>query len=54
MRYPPLRIGCGCADPSDSSGENMLLEAEARVSAMISAFENEEITIVTDAYSNKI
>ena len=38
---------------SDSSGENMLLEAEARVTAMISAFENEEITIVTDAYSTK-
>lgn len=38
---------------SDSSGENMLLEAEARITATVSAFENTEITVATDAYSTK-
>lgn len=38
---------------SDSSGENMLLEAEARVIATVSAFEQAEITVVTDAYSTQ-
>lgn len=38
---------------SDSSGENTLLELEAKMMASVVAYEDSEVTVVTDAYSTQ-
>ena len=38
---------------SDAAGENMMFEAEVRAMAMVTAYKNEHVTVVTDAYSTR-
>jgi hypothetical protein len=47
-------MSAGVQMKSDSSGENMLLDAEIRLIAYINAYLDTEVNLVTDAYSTEV
>jgi LysM repeat protein len=46
-------VSCNIQIRSDSSGENMLFEAEFKLCATVIAYQDTQLTVVTDAYSTE-